>query len=284
MDSDQMSGAVGGRAVDASIPDIRYSQASTNMTDVTMPSVQSSVNSQSALIKNNRPNGIIDEEDMMPKRTRRRVKDPYAIDFSDEEDDELFEEAPRPPPKKEESLAEFLRNYEPPPEPAAQIIPQNKPKKKLSTPSLIGRFSRGLSSSHGNKAGSSSPAPAPVAGPSNGAYGADSRSTNSRSGGGRGYVPIQVNVPGAGLDVYGGPDRPSTQGTVSTGRVPMKRFEPREAVSQTSRTNDLANFLRDSEPPPGIPSNPVPYSPREQESTGSSFSKVFGRRKKSTAA
>ncbi|KAH7376259.1 hypothetical protein B0T11DRAFT_18676 [Plectosphaerella cucumerina] len=283
MDSDQMSGAVGGKAVDASIPDIRYSQASTNMTDVTMPSVQSSVNSQSALIKNNRSNEIIDEEDMMPKRTRRRVKDPYAIDFSDEEDDELFEEAPRPPPKKEESLAEFLRNYEPPPEPTPQIIPQNKPKKKLSAPSLMGRFSRGLSSSHGNKAPSPAPAAAPAAGPSNGAYGVDSRSTSSRSGGGRGYVPIQVNMPGAGLDVYGGPDRPSIQGAASTGRVPMKRFEPRDAVSQTSRTNDLANFLRDSEPPPGIPSNPVAYSPREPEST-SSFSKVFGRRKKSTAA
>jgi hypothetical protein len=253
------------------------------MTDVTMPSVQSSVNSQSALIKNNRSNEIIDEEDMMPKRTRRRVKDPYAIDFSDEEDDELFEEAPRPPPKKEESLAEFLRNYEPPPEPTPQIIPQNKPKKKLSAPSLMGRFSRGLSSSHGNKAPSPAPAAAPAAGPSNGAYGVDSRSTSSRSGGGRGYVPIQVNMPGAGLDVYGGPDRPSIQGAASTGRVPMKRFEPRDAVSQTSRTNDLANFLRDSEPPPGIPSNPVAYSPREPEST-SSFSKVFGRRKKSTAA
>ncbi|PHH71217.1 hypothetical protein CDD83_5242 [Cordyceps sp. RAO-2017] len=41
MDSDQMSGAGGGMAVDATIPEIRYSQGSTNFTDNSMPSMQS---------------------------------------------------------------------------------------------------------------------------------------------------------------------------------------------------------------------------------------------------
>ncbi|EEY14171.1 conserved hypothetical protein [Verticillium alfalfae VaMs.102] len=107
MDSDQMTGAIGGKAIDASLPNIRYSQASTNVTDVTMPSVQSSVNSQSALIKNNRQNDVIDEEDLMPKRTQRRVKDPYAIDFSDEEDEDDLDGPPRPPQKQEEKPGGF---------------------------------------------------------------------------------------------------------------------------------------------------------------------------------
>ncbi|KAK1543038.1 hypothetical protein CPAR01_03671 [Colletotrichum paranaense] len=265
MDSDQMSGAVGGKAVDASLPDIRYSQASTNVTDITQPSVQSSINSQSALLKN-RPSGNgFDDDEMMPKRTRRRVRDPYAIDLSDE-DEEDYAQAVRPPPKKEESLADFLKNYSPPPEPAA--APHNVPKRKASAPSLIGRFSRKDSS-----AGSNSAKPAKV----------DSRSLNSRAGGAHGHVPIQVNAPGQ--DKYGASDATASRGaTHSSGRVPMKKFEPREAVSSTSRTNDLASFLRSSEPPQMTPAARAATGEPQQQSSGSSFSKMFGRRKKSNLA
>ncbi|KAL0942227.1 uncharacterized protein CTRU02_200113 [Colletotrichum truncatum] len=267
MDSDQMSGAVGGKAVDASLPDIRYSQASTNVTDITMPSVQSSINSQSALLKN-RPSAN-DEDDMMPKRTRRRVRDPYAIDLSDEDEEEYAQPA-RPAPKKEESLADFLKNYQPPPEPAEPVVPQNI-KRKASAPSLIGRFSR-----KDSNAGLNSAKPAKV----------DSRSLNSRAGGAQGHVPIQVNM-SSGQDKYGGVDaaanRPPMQS--SAGRVPMKKFEPRDAVSSTSRTNDLASFLRNAEPPPQAPSARF-TSPAEHQSSsvGSGFSKMFSRRKKSSMA
>ncbi|OHE95541.1 hypothetical protein CORC01_09131 [Colletotrichum orchidophilum] len=266
MDSDQMSGAVGGKAVDASLPDIRYSQASTNMTDITQPSVQSSINSQSALL-NNRPSGNgFDDDDMMPKRTRRRVRDPYAIDLSDEDEEDLAQ-AVRPPPKKEESLADFLKNYSPPPEPAA--APHNVPKRKASAPSLIGRFSRKDSS-----AGSNSAKPAKV----------DSRSLNSRAGGAQGHVPIQVNAPGQ--DKYGAFDATANRAAMhSSGRVPMKKFEPREAVSSTSRTNDLASFLRSSEPPQMTPAaRSTPAAEPQQQSSSSGFSKMFGRRKKSSLA
>ncbi|KAI8160022.1 hypothetical protein K4K54_008773 [Colletotrichum sp. SAR 10_86] len=267
MDSDQMSGAVGGKAVDASLPDIRYSQASTNVTDITMPSVQSSINSQSALLKNRPSANTFDEDDMMPKRTRRRVRDPYAIDLSDE-DEEDYAQAVRPPPKKEESLADFLKNYQPPPEPAAPVIPQNI-KRKASAPSLIGRFSR-----KDSNAGSTAK-PAKV----------DSRSLNSRAGAaGNGHVPIQVNM-SSGQDKYGAGDATANRPAMhsSAGRVPMKKFEPREAVSSTSRTTDLASFLRNAEPPPQA--QPARFSPpAEQQSSGSGFSKMFGRRKKSSLA
>ncbi|WYZ41847.1 hypothetical protein EsH8_V_000742 [Colletotrichum jinshuiense] len=270
MDSDQMSGAVGGKAVDASLPDFRYSQASTNATDNTQASVQSSINSQSALLKNRSNGNGFEDDDMMPKRTRRRVRDPYAIDLSDE-DEEDYAQAVRPPPKKEESLADFLKNYQPPPEPAAPVVSQNMPKRKASAPSLIGRFS----SRKDSTAGSANPDSTKV----------DSRSLNSRAGGAHGHVPIQVNK-SMGQDNYGTVGATTNRSAMhsSAGRVPMKKFEPREAVSSTSRTSDLATFLRSSEPPPQM--TPVGRSgpPVEQQQSSSGFSKMFGRRKKSSLA
>ncbi|KAF4995025.1 hypothetical protein FGRMN_5413 [Fusarium graminum] len=261
-----------GKAVDANIPDIRYSQASTHGTESSMPSIHSSINSNTALLKNKgQPaptSKMFDDDDMMPKRKTRRVKDPYAIDFSDEDDDDDMPLAtPKPPVKKEESLAEFLMNYEPPPEPVSIPISQKIPKKKASAPSLIGRFTRKESSHSSNTPAS------PQA--------SDTRSLSSRAGL-RNYIPIQVNVP-SGYDKYGMPigenaSRPSQPASsASSGRrVPMKKFEPREAVSNVSRTSDLAAFLRTSEPPP----EPVMAPPVKEESSGSSLSKMFSRRKK----
>ncbi|KAK1987154.1 hypothetical protein LZ30DRAFT_777801 [Colletotrichum cereale] len=266
MDSDQMSG-VGGKAVDASLPDIRYSQASTSITETTQPSVQSSINSQSALLQNRSNGNAFDDDDMMPKRTKRRIRDPYAIDLSDE-DEEDYAQAVRPPPKKEESLADFLRNYSPPPEPAS--VPQNLPKRKASAPSLIGRFSR----KDGN-AGPNSAKPAKV----------DSRSLNSRAGG-HGHVPIQINE-SAGEDKYAAVDTTANRSAMhsSAGRMPMKRFEPREAVSSTTRTNDLATFLRSAEPPQTTSAaRSSPSTEPQQQSSSSGFSKMFGRRKKPSLA
>ncbi|KAF4457706.1 hypothetical protein F53441_400 [Fusarium austroafricanum] len=262
----------GGKAVDASIPDIRYSQASTHGTESSMPSIHSSINSNTALLKSKAQpaptSKMFDDDDMMPKRKTRRVKDPYAIDFSDEdEDDDVLLATPKPPAKKEESLAEFLMNYEPPPEPVSTPISQKMPKKKASAPSLIGRFTR-KESSHSNTAPTSP-------------QGNDTRSLNSR-GGFRNYIPIQVNVP-SGYDKYGLPtgensSRPSQPvSSASSGRrVPMKKFEPRDAVSNVSRTSDLAAFLRTSEPPP----EPVMAPPPPKEESSSGLSKMFSRRKK----
>ncbi|EWG40329.1 hypothetical protein FVEG_02770 [Fusarium verticillioides 7600] len=261
----------GGKAVDANIPDIRYSQASTYGTESSMPSIHSSINSNTALLKNKgQPaptSKMFDEDDMMPKRKTRRVKDPYAIDFSDDEDDEVLLATPKPPVKKEESLAEFLKNYEPPPEPVTTPISQKIPKKKASAPSLIGRFTR-KENNYSNTAPASP-------------QGNDTRSLSSRAGF-RNYIPIQVNVP-SGYDKYGMPtgensSRPSQPASsASSGRrVPMKKFEPRDAVSNVSRTSDLAAFLRTSEPPP----EPVMAPPPPKEESSSSLSKMFSRRKK----
>ncbi|KAI8953498.1 hypothetical protein F4801DRAFT_576390 [Xylaria longipes] len=258
-DSDYMTSAVGGKAVDAIIPNVRTSQASTNITEASAPS---SMNSQSALLnKSNRQQlhagNSFDEDDMMPKRTRRRVRDPYAVDFSDEEDDE-FDVIPKPKPKQEESLMDFLNNYPPPPEPVAQ--PFVPPKKKSSAPNLIARLRSGSSagSSHSRK-GSVVP---------------ENRTLSSRMGPKSTHTPIVVpNV----ADRYGASIKPpDSPRTTSFGRVPMKKFEPRDASSSSTQTADLANFLRDSRPPPSVAS----FSPPSEDKASSGFSRMFERRKK----
>lgn len=290
MDSDQMSAAVGGRANDLQLSehDMRYSQASTNVTEMSAPSVQSSLNSQSALLGRKQltpQNSMFDEQDMMPARKQRRVRDPYALDFSDEEEEDDFDYQPQPSRKvqpKEESLIDFL-NSVPPPPPSQPPVPFNlsrtqtmptkapAPKKKASAPSLMSRFRQNSAAGNNNGRGPRSPT--------------DARSMSSRAGPApsKGYIPIQVNIPTGDLyPSYGSsttpamPSVPSQFSSRPTGRVPMKKFEPRDAVSVPSRgTSDLAEFLKYSEPPsmsgPGAP------DPVEVNTT-----KLFGRRKKST--
>lgn len=314
MDSDQMQSAVGGRAMDASIPDVQdmrasqASKASTNATEVSAPSIQSSVNSQSALLGRNQvapqpgSNSPWDESDVMPVRKQRRVRDPYAIDFSDEEDeeDDEFEYQPTPkrkPAPKEESLMDFLNSVPPPS--SAEPVPFNlsssrtntaptkaaAPKKKASAPSLMSRFRQNSAASpvpampsYGSRSGSVSHQPSSRSMATN--YGSSSSSSN------KGYIPIQVNIPTGGVgDLFPAYGNASTSATITStssrpsGRVPMKKFEPRDAVSVPSRgTSDLAEFLRSSEPPGAM----VTASWSKDASADSGGSKLFGRRKKST--
>ncbi|OAA69507.1 hypothetical protein ISF_02777 [Cordyceps fumosorosea ARSEF 2679] len=275
MDSDQLAGVPGGKAVDANIPDLRYSQGSTNVTE---NSLQSSLNSNSALLKgrggNSKIASIFGEDDMpMPQRKTRRVRDPYAIDVSDEDendDEDVLAAAPAPPvkAKREESLAEFLRNYNPPAEPTATT--RHIPKKKASAPSLIGRFTRSNTAKDTASIAS-----------------VDGRSLNSRASH-RGHVPIQISMP-PGYDKYGAIEAQSTgrprisSVSGSSGRVPMKKFEPREPRERAgdtfrSETSDLAAFLRNSGPPEA-----PPVQPARAEEPSSGLSRMFGRRKRTAA-
>lgn len=283
MDSEEMSGVAGGKAIDATIPDIRYSQSSTNATE---QSAQSSMHSNAALLnRSSKLNKMFEDENVPPQRTRRRVPDPYAIDWSDEEEEELMNEYGAPGPevqqparsggpviRKEESLAEFLQNYDPPSAPAQTT---NKvPKKKASAPSLMGRFVRNQVKEP--------PLPIPSI-PAD----RDSRSLHTSGGAstksGRGYIPIQVNMP-AGYGKYGPiDDAPLRPVTTSRSSVPMKKFEPREpaGAGRASETAELAAFLRNSRPPPSSSPAPLMVAPREEEARG--LSKMFGRKKKQFA-
>ncbi|KAK4149961.1 hypothetical protein C8A00DRAFT_37450 [Chaetomidium leptoderma] len=296
MDSDQLTGAVGGRAVDAQLRDVevRSSQTSTYATESSVPpSVQSSINSHSALLARNKPMSYdTAESDMpMPVRKTRRVRDPYAIDLSDDELEDDDEPAPLPKKKaqtQEESLADFLKNYAPPPEPTVQPFnisqtrSDQKPKKKASAPSLMARLTRRDSTQFGTL-GSNRPASPKVTEPA--------RSLSTRASGGKGnHTPIQVNITG-GMDPTGYPSRASSKVAATLGggptpmgppRVPMKKFEAREAVSVPSRaTSDLAEFLKHSGPPPGAtPMVNRPPGPAEREEVNR-MSKMFRRKKSS---
>ncbi|KAK4237467.1 hypothetical protein C8A03DRAFT_15985 [Achaetomium macrosporum] len=303
MDSDQMSGAVGGKAVDAQLRDVEVgsSQASNSATESSVPpSVQSSINSRRALLANNKPMSYdtADNDMPIPKRKTRRVRDPYAIDLSDEEEMENEDEDEQlaPPPRRkaqtqEESLIDFLNNYSPPPEPTVQPfnITQTrntlKPKKKASTTSLMARFTRRDSNAASNHLVSSGTSQMPVQAP---------RSGSSRTGGAGkgGHVPIQVNIPG-GVNGYVPPVRTSSRPAAAAAdggppggmgpRVPMKKFEPREAVSGANRaTSDLADFLKHSGPPPGMsPPMANQFSrPTAERAEANGIPKVFTRRKK----
>ncbi|KAH7356958.1 hypothetical protein BKA65DRAFT_218627 [Rhexocercosporidium sp. MPI-PUGE-AT-0058] len=276
MDSDEMSGAVGGKAVDATIPDVRFSNTA---------SVTSSVTSQSALLNGSRNKPVptqsrndFEEEDMMPKRKTRRVRDPYAIDMSDEEDDDLFPS--RPPPIKEESLAEFLKNAPPPPpEPvrtnsATEDAPRpgsKKMKKKASSGSLMSRFGRSGSTSappmppkpqlNGNNSTSPGPRKTPLYTPIAAKY-----STTSPS-----YEQPRTGNYVSQLDSARGND-PGRR------KVVQKSYQPREAVYASTRTSDLADFLS-SEPPSSMQTQPQTFAPTLQKDEANAFQRMFGRKK-----
>jgi len=259
-----------------SIAPVRNSEASTTVTEASAPS---SLNSSTALLGRNKSaqySSPFDDGDMMPQRKQRRVRDPYAIDFSDEdENDEIFEDAPKTKvkPRQEESLIDFLKNYEPPPEPVSKPVVAPTLPKKRSASNLMARLrSNGHSSS--NSISNKQSVKAPV----------EPRATHtSSSGPTRGYTPIMVNIPPDSDKLGSFFDTPAPRQPQSSGRVPMKRFEPRDAVSSNTRTSDLAAFLRDSEPPPSTLAMQRPGPPDPPQSS-SGLSRVFDRRKKTSGS
>ncbi|KAL2857932.1 hypothetical protein BJY01DRAFT_201542 [Aspergillus pseudoustus] len=77
------------------------------------------------------------DEDARPKRTQRRVPDPYAIDWDDDEFEVMQQE--QKPKREEESLIDFLRNVPPPQaEPQTQPFALSNPPSKASSGSFGG--------------------------------------------------------------------------------------------------------------------------------------------------
>ena len=287
MDSDQMAGAAGGKAIDASLPDPHYSEATA--------SVDSSVSSQSALLNNTKVSKPLppkenhdfgEGEDMMPVRKTRRVRDMYQIDFSDEEEEyEVLTGSSRnKPPPQEESLADFLRNVPPPPDtsPAplyteAPAAVAKKLRKKSSTSGFMSRFRR--DSKDPNSGSQLSPKPK--------SSGQDTRTTNSRSGSLISSRPPSARTPSAGqyASTYQPsapePSRGNYVAQVDSARhndqprnkVVQKSYQPREPVYTNTRTSDLASFLRDSEPPSSLHAQPQPFAPIGQKDQ-STFSRM----------
>ena len=135
MDSDDLNGLVS--STDKDQPG-RTSAASTQDGSTVSQSMQSSTNSHTALLDRTQnmapgPSGKGTRagsskvsaslqstgKDAIVKRKQRRVRDPYAIDDSD---DDMEEVATLKPNREEESLIDFLRNTAPPPSMTAQPV------------------------------------------------------------------------------------------------------------------------------------------------------------------
>jgi hypothetical protein len=151
-------------------------------------------------------------------RTRHRVKDPYAIDLTDDEDDDLLTALPKPA-KREESLMDFLNSMDPP--------PSNEPKPLVLNGAVVAA-ARARSASNPSSISSS---------------GTATRNGASQRTGKPPAQPIPVTMP-------------PRQGSEAQARQAGARAA--RTVNGRSATNDLADFLRNSGPPePRSPPVPV---------------------------
>lgn len=284
MDSDQMSGALGNGRL-STLTEARDSQATTISMDPSLNSI-STANSGTALLNNQKKaakppppqmSNAFEEEDMMPKRKTHRVKDPYAIDYSDDEDE--LELPVAKPKRQEESLIDFLNSVPPPPTVITSVFDdfsQSSPPKKSN--SIMSRFSRGAATS------SAPHSPNPSISKANSISGSSRINTSS---------PQPVLTPQYSYEatISAQPKRPSPSSRASSNyasqvgdqrkpgsRVVQKSYQPREAVQvRATRTGDLADFLM-NEPPPTMTFTPPP--PAKEES---GLSRMFGWKKKATA-
>jgi len=300
----------GGRATDASLPDVRASSA-TQMTD---SSLQSSVDSHTGLLKHvpvsasagangratsqtaaasfgrsrdgtvlshNHQHSFFNADDGDDGQSHRTLDMDQSTTAGDDDDDDdnndnhddidndLYHQVAHPrrarPAVKEESLAEFLAAYDPPGttvSPASPSAVSPKPSRKASAAALMGRLTRTRSSSHAKDAVMARNPLSLIT---------DSRSLSSRSAVSR-HIPLQVGP--SPMPVQMPPQTPLSPSL----RAAPRRLQAREADSPLiNRTADLADFLRDSEPPMG--ESLVVATP---DSHGG-FARMFGRRKKSIA-
>lgn len=215
------------------------------------------INSHTALLANNRTAdnltnrtstaaskqlGSTDEG--RPPRTRTKKRDPYAIDYSDDEEDVTRENAGSSKPQRnEESLIDFLRNTAPPPGMETQPILSVRP---------------------GNTV--------PMSG---------DRITGMKTNGAREASP-HLTQTGSKIDKYK-PTQPTHAPHVDKSRSKPK-FEAREPITARTGTSDLAEYLRNSGPPPSSTNGPQPYSmsntnkPASAEKEGGLF-KMFSKKK-----
>jgi len=289
MDSDQMSGALSGTRL-ATLPEIRDSLATNVSIEPSLHSSINTVNSGTALLSSHKKvakapppqmyNAFEEEEDMMPKRKTRRVKDPYAIDFSDEEDEFDTPVAKPKPKRQEESLIDFLNSVAPPPAPVLTSIfddvPKPAPKKKDS---IMSRFSRGGSGS--------------ISQPQSPSVSKPSSSSGSRLGTRTGtpqvatHIPITTSQYSFEISSSGRPQTlpGSRAGNYASqvgdqrkpgARVVQKSYQPREATHvRATRTSDLADFFMNTPPPPT-----VTFTPPQPVKEEGGFAWMFGRKKK----
>lgn len=185
-------------------------------------------------------------------RTRRRIKDPYAIDISDDDEDEDDDQLTALPPSskpsapRQESLMDFLNESEPPSAPAS-----SKPQPfMLSQETIAAARARAASSS--NSSLSSSATATRHNGLSNGA------------------------APPMGFPTSSGTETVRAHKPKVAARAPVVS----DVRSSRTATSDLADFLRNSGPPE--PVGPPPGARKEEEKKKSSNMKFWRKNREKT--
>ncbi|KAF2110663.1 hypothetical protein BDV96DRAFT_527593 [Lophiotrema nucula] len=174
------------------------------------------------------------------QRTRRRVKDPYAID-SDDEDEDLLTALPKSagkPRQQEESLLDFLNSQEPPSNSAPQPF--------LLDGATVAAAKARMSINQPPKASSNSTS-------------STSTPTGSRNGTMPSRKPMANQL------------QPTIVSNVTSNapRARGPKLQARDPASSTPRngrsaTNDLADFLRTSGPPESAAPAPGPTMRKEE--------------------
>lgn len=231
MDSEDFDNLAPGRGIEPSL------QASED--ERPTASVDPSVTSQSPLIASNGlvgkgvvpaasvGNNVMDS-DGMPKKTRRRIKDPYAIyDSEDEEDMEALRSK-----NQEESLIDFLRNSAPPPGMTTQPILAGRPSQR--SPNQSFSTTARETSPHLTQSGSKIDKYRPTQ-PTHAPH-VERRRSNQSSPASKSESAIK-------------PDKPR----------PKARFEARDAKATRANTFELAEYLKNSGPPPNAQYQPQPF-------------------------
>ncbi|OAP58548.1 hypothetical protein AYL99_07638 [Fonsecaea erecta] len=270
----------------------RNSDGSAQESAVTVKSMPSSMNSRTGLLEStNRAAGkftngfgisataiskqpVIPETDGMPKRTRPKIRDPYAIDYSDEEDEEMEEEYE--PPKRrtdEESLVDFLRNTAPPPGMTTQPILAAMPNPTQPDPASMLRQSTSSSKLKDLLPGGSASAARNNPHASGNNTTPNTRPVNIA----RAESPHLTQV-GSRMDKY----RPTTTTHaphVDRNRQKM-RVQPRDPTTSSNGggTADLAAYLKSSGPPPGMNDKPPQKIGGAVQKDQAGFLKFFQRR------
>ena len=257
MDSDDLNGIAPSQNTDHNGT---ASVASTQNSSIAR-SMQSSMNSRTALLdSSNRSNSqsaaptkqsagmtlrqsALAGDGNMPKRTRRRVRDPYAI--SDSDDDDLEVIAPPPKPKtQDESLIDFLRNTAPPPNMTTRPIMTSDSsttssstiRPQSSNPGLKDRLFHTAAMNGMNRKMSNTTRPS---------RDTESPPTNVNSAA-RPESPHLTQM-GTKMDSY----RPTklTHASIMERNRQRGKIEAREPRTG-GNTSDLAEFMRSSGPPP----------------------------------
>ncbi|CAI6313564.1 unnamed protein product [Periconia digitata] len=210
-------------------------------------------------------------------KTRRRIKDPYAIDLSDEdeeddEDDDLLTALPKntqpaPKPHRDESMMDFLNSMEPP--------SNSQPQAFMLSPETIAAAKARAAKGNAN------PSPAHF---SSGAAAAGNPSPSTTSSSSTRNRLAKFTSP---------PSSSSAQPAVSSSvlsnapRAHKPRLQARDPTADSrggagrSATNDLADFLRNSGPPPDMMANkPTPLVLPQKKEEGKRSAARFWRKNK----